>query len=101
MRLEDLPDEAITEIAARMSPSGQRWLALMNVIGLARLGEPVDRGHVALALGLLDEDGEPDAERLLALEHEFVQVTSDLQVSITPRAEPPHLRVLSRPGPRS
>lgn len=96
MRLDDLPDEALAEIAARMSPPAQRWLALMNVIGLARLGEPIDRGHLAHALGLLDDLGAPDTQQLADLEHEFVQVTSDMQVCITPRAEPQMLRLLSR-----
>lgn len=96
MRLDDLPDEAIAEIAARMSPAARRWLTLVNVIGLARMGEPVDRGQLAHVLGLLDDAGEPDPDQLNALEHEFVQVTSDMQVCITPRAEPQMLRLLSR-----
>lgn len=96
MRLEELADDAVAEIAARMSLDAQRWLALVNVIGLARMGEPIDNQLLARVLGLVREDGEADVERLLRLEQEFVQVTSDLQVCITPRAD---LRLVPRTGP--
>jgi hypothetical protein len=85
MRVDELTDDLVAEIAARVSEDARRWLTLMNVIGNVRLGQPIDPVHVAIVLGLYDARGKPDAQRLVALESEFALVASQVQASIQPR----------------